>query len=200
MTPGESLANAGLLPCERTFGVLEGEGLPVLDGTVAVVVTKELTVRGCVLDAAGALVELFCNPLKLMEGVRGEDVSPLPELVGAIPTKLTGTVVVDAGELLTVVGAFTTLFEVELVDVSGDVVLPKEAILPPVKDVAPLAGVCTLTVGTTLEAVGETGVVLTVGTLIPALASAASTWVTIVVPSPCSCVTTGPVDVHCKFV
>ena len=83
----------GELPCE-----------PALDGTIAVVVTKVLAVRGCVPDGAGLLLELFCNPVRLMEGARGEEVGPSPELVGEIPAKLTGTVVVDAGELVTVVG------------------------------------------------------------------------------------------------
>ena len=52
--------------------LLANASLPTLDGVVAVVVTKELTVRGGVLGVAGALVELLCKPVKLMEGVRGK--------------------------------------------------------------------------------------------------------------------------------
>ena len=103
--------------------------LPTLGGVVAVVVTKELTVRGGVLGVAGALVELLCKPVKLIEGVRGEEVGPELEVVGDTPTKLIGIVVVDAGELLTVVG--------EVLPLNG-------VMVPAVKEVAPLVGVCTL--------------------------------------------------------
>ena len=106
--------------------LLANASLPTLDGVVAVVVTKELTVRGGVLGVAGALVELLCKPVKLMEGVRGEEVGPELEVVGETPTKLTGIVVVDAGELLTVVG--------EVLPLNG-------VMVPPVKEVAPLVAV-----------------------------------------------------------
>ena len=81
---------------------------------------------------------------------------PELEVVGDTPTKLIGIVVVDAGELLTVVG--------EVLPLNG-------VMVPPVKEVAPLVDVGaaggTVTVGTTLDAVS--GVVLfVVGTLMPA--------------------------------
>jgi hypothetical protein len=191
---GEPLDGVALLPCE-----------PALDGTIAVVVTIVLAVSGCVPDVGELLLELLGSPVKLIEGARGEDVGPPPELVGEIPVKLigtvvvvagalldvdpppesvgeipaklNGTVVVDAGELLTVVGILTTLFEIGAV-LNG-------VTLPPVKDVAPLV---VLAAGDTVDAAGEIGVVLTVlratcvglvvvGMLMPALASVEATCV-----------------------
>ena len=140
-----------------------GETLLEIDGTVATAVTKELATKDWVPDVAGGVPEPFCKPVTAEE--RGEDDDPPLGVVGEILTKLTGTVVVDDGALLTVVGV--TLNEVGVVDVNSDGVM-----LPPVKVVVLPEGVCrlpTTVVGTMLGwAVFETGVVPTVEAVVDA--------------------------------
>jgi len=146
-----------LLPCAGVFGAVVGEPLPALEGTVAVALTKELATRDCAPDVAGEVPEASCTPVTVED--RREDEGALLEVAGEILMKLTGTVVVDAGALMVVVGTLLAWFVFD-------------------------AGVAP-TVEAMVDAGWITGLVLTVaaadvfviGILIPALASVDATWV-----------------------
>jgi hypothetical protein len=125
---------------------------PLLDGDAS-----ELLSAGALLAWAGVFAALVGEPVTVEDG--REDDGALLEVIGAILTKLTGTVVGNAGAPMAVVG-------IVLVWAVFD-----DGVVPAVEAAVDAGWITELVL--TFAAVD----VFVVGTLIPALASVDATWV-----------------------